>query len=1461
MTFVSSTELQVALTAADVAAAGTGQIVVVNPSPGGGSSNAMSLAINNPSPQVTSVSPSTVNTLSAGSTLTITGSGFIAASTLTWNGATHAATYVSSTQLQLTLAASDVAAVGSEQIAVVNPAPGGGSSTAVSLAVNYPSPQISGISPSSVTTLCAGSTVTITGSGFISASTVTWSGTTHTDTYVSGTELQITLLASDVAAVGSAQIAVVNPTPGGGTSTASTLTIGYPVPAISSLSPSSVAWGLAGIPLTVNGTGFVASSVVQLNGVNHATTYVNATTLTLTLSSGDLGAATTLSVTVVTPSPGGGTSAPVSLPITYVAPTLAEISPTSITVNSPATMLAIYGTGLTPASTVQVNGTTLNVIIDVVVGGSSSYLVVTLPPTDLTSVGALSITVANPGTASSNALTFNVTANPAPTLSNISPSSASIGGAGFTLTLSGSNFVPASVVQWNGSARPTTFVSSSELTATIYAADIQSLGNYNVTVSNPSPGGGVSPASLFTTYIALAANDLVYDPTTQLLYASVPSAGGSVLGNSIVPIDPYTGVLGSPVWVGSEPALMALSSDGSTIWVSLNGAGAVREMNVSTQTAGLQFGLGGGTGIYNGPANAAALAVLPGFPNTVAVAGGTTDTYSSLVTIYDSGVARANSLDGAIQCCSGVTGLEFDPTGTMLYEAGSGYGVATVNSTGITSATSLNTSVSTTALDVDTGRAYLTSGVVLNANTGTQLGVFSSQGENASGPVATDSTLGNGFVLVNSFNAEEGEYIYGINVYNLSSFVLNGSIPVSGVDSFLQTPSALTRWGQNGLAFITGSQLYILTSPLVQNLSSSLADVSVTASAPAAATTGTNMTYGLTVSNAGPLAATPATLVDTLPSGATLQSVTPSQGNCSSGAVISCDLGNLNSGSSATVQITLTPLTAATLTNTAVVSSPEADPNPANNTVVSTTIVTGVVYAPAPAVTSIAPAFVQAGSSSFTLTVNGSGFATNSAVQLNSISLPTTLVSSTQLTATVPASAVASLGWAWVNVTNPAPGGGTSGNLPLTTYSVVSLDINRMAYDPYTRKLYATIPSTATQVTGNSLVAIDPTTGSLSTPLNIGSGPNRISESSDGQYFFIGLDGAESLTNVNLTTMVQGPVFPLKLPGSGTQFAARDLAVVPGDDNLLAVDTGEDNGIGMLDISGSTAAMRPTLTGTYTGSWLTFGNSTTLYSYDTDTSGALFRIWTVGSSGLTLNNNTGYTIDGMGGFSGAYQLVNGIVYGFGGGVANLDTLPPTQLGQCEIASAQGSGQLIEGSGVSANPTYGRIFYLGETEAGSANPVLFSYDSNRYVLLAMQQFTGAAQGEDLLRWGRDGLAWHSSLSGAFGNSTPGSGQLFLMRGPFVLPEWNTVNATPSLSSASPTSVSAGSGNFILTVTGSGFVPGAVLEWNGAERTATFVNSSQLTVAIPAADVSQAGTATLVVNNPGSNNSSSISFSIN
>ncbi len=88
--------------------------------------------------------------------------------------------------------------------------------------------------------------------------------------------------------------------------------------------------------------------------------------------------------------------------------------------------------------------------------------------------------------------------NPSPTLSNLSPNSATAGGANFTLTVNGANFVSGSKVRWNGGERTTTFMGDTKLTAAITAADIAAAGTASVTVFNPTPGGGLSNALNFT---------------------------------------------------------------------------------------------------------------------------------------------------------------------------------------------------------------------------------------------------------------------------------------------------------------------------------------------------------------------------------------------------------------------------------------------------------------------------------------------------------------------------------------------------------------------------------------------------------------------------------------------------------------------------------------------------------------------------------------------------------------------------------------------------------------------------------------------------------------------------------------------------------------------------------------------------------------------------------------------------
>jgi IPT/TIG domain-containing protein len=77
----------------------------------------------------------------------------------------------------------------------------------------------------------------------------------------------------------------------------------------------------------------------------------------------------------------------------------------------------------------------------------------------------------------------------APSISQLSPNSMAAGGAGFTLTVMGSNFARGAVIYWNAGARGTSFVSSTQITAAISAGDIATAGTVLVHVTNPGGTG------------------------------------------------------------------------------------------------------------------------------------------------------------------------------------------------------------------------------------------------------------------------------------------------------------------------------------------------------------------------------------------------------------------------------------------------------------------------------------------------------------------------------------------------------------------------------------------------------------------------------------------------------------------------------------------------------------------------------------------------------------------------------------------------------------------------------------------------------------------------------------------------------------------------------------------------------------------------------------------------------------
>ena len=195
--------------------------------------------------------------------------------------------------------------------------------------------------------------------------------------------------------------------------------------------------------------------------------------------------------------------------------------------------------------------------------------------------------------------------NPVPLLSlPLSPAAAAPEGAAFLLAVTGVNFVPGSVVNWNGSPRTTSFVASSRLTATISASDITSAGTALITVVTPTPGGGTSNVGFFeitspiatvsfgrsdldvgTNPVAVAAGDFNSDGKLDLVVANSGSNNVSVLlGNG-------DGTFHDPTsnGVGSTPTSLAVAD--------FNNDGKL-DLVVTTSSNSVMVLLGNGDGTF-----------------------------------------------------------------------------------------------------------------------------------------------------------------------------------------------------------------------------------------------------------------------------------------------------------------------------------------------------------------------------------------------------------------------------------------------------------------------------------------------------------------------------------------------------------------------------------------------------------------------------------------------------------------------------------------------------------------------------------------------------------------------------------------------------------------------------------------------------------------------------------------------
>jgi len=441
-------------------------------------------------PNITSISQLTGST-EGGTNVTITGTNFTGATSVTFDGiAATSLSIVNSTTITCITPAHIIGAVG----IIVTTA--GGSSGEFSSFTYITPPNITDISSSFGSTL-GGTNVTIVGTNFIGATSVTFGGLSATTINVlnSTTITCITPARTTAGAVG-----IIVTTGGGPSVSFSSFTYITPpnITSISQLTGSTA----GGTNVTITGTNFTGATLVTFDGLAATSINVtNSTTITCITPARSDGAAGIIVTT------GGGSSGAFSS-FTYITSSvISSISPSTGS-TAGGTSVTITGVNFTGATSVTFDGlvaTSLNVV------NSTTITCITPAHSD----GAVGIIVTTGGGPSDAFSSFTYITPPS--ITDISPSSGTNTG-GTSVTITGTNFTGATLVTFGGIAA-TSLNIVNNTTITCITPAVLSDGAVGIIVTT---GGGPSASFSSFTYI-----------TSPVISSISPSSGGIAGGNSV----------------------------------------------------------------------------------------------------------------------------------------------------------------------------------------------------------------------------------------------------------------------------------------------------------------------------------------------------------------------------------------------------------------------------------------------------------------------------------------------------------------------------------------------------------------------------------------------------------------------------------------------------------------------------------------------------------------------------------------------------------------------------------------------------------------------------------------------------------------------------------------------------------------------------------------------------------------
>jgi sugar lactone lactonase YvrE len=327
-------------------------------------------------------------------------------------------------------------------------------------------------------------------------------------------------------------------------------------------------------------------------------------------------------------------------------------------------------------------------------------------------------------------------------------------------------------------------------------------------------GGFTAIPPLGSSASNLTVNRLLWNSARGQIIASIPGFAGPS-GNSIALIDPNSQTITSSFFVGSEPDPMALSSDGNTLFVALDGSGTVAQLDLQSESVMYTASLGIDSLI--GPLFAQYLSANPVDPNEVAVSR------SAGVVILDRGSELPKISDSPF---NSINSIAFGNSGANLYgynNANTGFDFyqMSANASGVSLVGDHGGLLHGFSVDIQNhdGSIYSTNGTVVNPAVPALLGSFPNT--NGSASAFLDDSTNEAYFLQYDPTKSPATTILR---YNLKNYSFIDSTPVGASQS---QGRDLIRYGANGVAFASSSGLTFATVSTATPLTPDLAHLTV----------------------------------------------------------------------------------------------------------------------------------------------------------------------------------------------------------------------------------------------------------------------------------------------------------------------------------------------------------------------------------------------------------------------------------------------------------------------------------------------------------------------------------------------------------------------------------------------------------------------------------------------------------